>query len=456
MRVASGFIVLPLILRMLSSEDSGLWGVMLGLYSMILLLDFGFYQTFSRSVTYIFSGAVKLKPEGLSPVVESGKINYSLLKGSLKAMRSYYAGVSIILIILLFTGGYWYIERLLADYGGDKNIARAAWYFYGILLCYQFYTFYYDALLVGRGMIKKSKQIIVLSQSVHIILAPILLLSGFGIPSMVISQTLSTIVNRYLARRAFYDSETKSNLIKAKAENWKKIIKTIWVTAYKSGLANLSGIFTNRMLAILGALYIPLSTMGSYSTLSKQVVDLTYTLSLVWFSTYYPKLIQERVTNSLGEVKRIYIKGQFIAISAFVFIATGIILFGDWGIRLIGSPTVFLDTRLMILLFVAALFEALTYLSTSVLLSRNVVPHYKAQVVTAVFTVVILLITLKYTQLGVASLILVPFATQLVYQHWRWTLMVMKELGVKFTDYKNFFANLPGNLGLRNKNLSSS
>ncbi len=151
---------------------------------------------------------------------------------------------------------------------------------YGLLLCYQFYTFYYDALLVGRGMIKRSKQIIVFSQSIHIIVAPILLISGFGIISMVISQSLATLVNRTLANFSFYDRETKSNLLKVKSDNWKILIKTLWITAYKSGLSNLSGVFTNKMLAIFGGLYIPLSMMGSYSPLSKTVVDITFTLSL--------------------------------------------------------------------------------------------------------------------------------------------------------------------------------
>ncbi len=449
MRVASGVIVLPLILRMLSSEDAGLWGVMMSLYGMIILLDFGFNITFTRAVTYIFSGATELKAEGLSPVHENGLINYPLLKGALKAMRSYYAGISVVLIIILFTGGYWYIEKVLDAYTGDKDVARIAWYFYLIYICYQFYTYYYDALLMGRGMIKRSKQIIVLSQTVNIIIAPILLLSGFGLISMVISQSIMAIVNRTLAKRAFYDDETRSNLLKAKAEDWKKIIKTLWVTAYKSGLSNLSGVFTNRMLAMFGALFIPLTTMASYGTLSKQVADITFTLSLVWFSTYYPKLTQERVLNSLNEVKRIYIKAQFITVGVFVFIAAGVLLFGDWGIHIIRSSTPFLDSGLMALLFFAALLEALTSVSISVLLSRNVVPYYKAQTITALVTVAVLLLTLKFTNLGVTALIVVPLVTQLVYQHWRWTLMVIKELDIKLNDYISFISDLPGNLGLK-------
>jgi len=449
MRVASGVIVLPLILRMLSSEDAGLWGVMMSLYGMIILLDFGFNITFTRAVTYIFSGATELKAEGLSPVHETGLINYPLLKGALKAMRSYYAGISVLLIIILFTGGYWYIEKVLDAYTGDKDVARIAWYFYLIYICYQFYTYYYDALLMGRGMIKRSKQIIVLSQTVNIIIAPILLLSGFGLISMVISQSVMAIVNRTLAKRAFYDAETRSNLLKAKAEDWKKIIRTLWVTAYKSGLSNLSGVFTNRMLAMFGALFIPLTTMASYGTLSKQVADITFTLSMVWFSTYYPKLTQERVMNSLNEVKRIYIKAQFITVGVFVFIAAGVLVFGEWTIQIIRSSTPFLDSGLMALLFFAALLEALTSVSISVLLSRNVVPYYKAQSVTARVTVAVLLLTLKFTNLGVTALIVVPLVTQLVYQHWRWTLMVIEELDIKLNDYISFIGDLPRNLGLK-------
>ena len=71
MRVASALIVLPLILRMLPQEEVGVWSVMIGLNSMIYLLDFGFFQTFSRAVTYIYSGATKLEKEGFTPVQES-------------------------------------------------------------------------------------------------------------------------------------------------------------------------------------------------------------------------------------------------------------------------------------------------------------------------------------------------------------------------------------------------
>ncbi|NCB71780.1 MAG: hypothetical protein EOM45_08310 [Clostridia bacterium] len=434
MRLASAMIILPLILRLLPDQEVGLWNVMIGLNAMIYLLDFGFFQTFSRSVTYIFSGARELKGEGLGTASEDGNIDYSLLKGALSAMRVYYAGVAIFLLILLFTGGYFYIEKLLEGYSGDAENARLAWYLYGILLSYQFYTYYYDALLVGRGMIKRSRQIIVFSQCTHIILASTMLIMGFGIISMVCGQTLATILNRMLSRRAFYDKATKSEISKSKPTSWTVILKTLWKTAYKSGLANLSLVFTNKMLTLIGGLFIPLAVLGSYG-ITKQLADLTYTLSLIWFMTFLPKLTQNRLLGRESEVKRIYIKAQYIAIGVFAALSVAVVTLGPWALRIIKSNTPLLGSDLLVILFAASLFEAFTFLSTSVLVSKNTVPHYKAQMVTAVATILILLTVLNYTKAGVIALIVVPFSVQLIYQHWKWTCVVIRDLKVRLVDY---------------------
>lgn len=442
MRVASGLIVLPLILRMLPSQEVGLWTVMISLNSIIYLLDFGFFQTFSRSVTYIFSGARELISEGIGEKAEEGAgISYPLLKGALRAMRNYYAAMSLLLLVIFLTGGYFYIEKLLEGFLGDPFDAKVAWYLYGIMLCFQFYTYYYDALLTGRGMIKRSRQIIVLSQSTHIVIASILLLSGAGLLSMVIGQITATLINRWLSRRSFYDKETSAGLRNSEEENWVVILKTLWNTAYKSGLASLSWIFTNRMLVIIGSLYIPLAVMGSYGT-SKIITDITYTLSLVWFGTYYPRLTEARVKTEEKEVKRIYIKASIIAVGVFIAAATFTLLYGKWAIELIKSSTSLIDNKLLALLFVAALLEALTYLSTSVLLSRNAVPHYKSQSITAAATILLLLAVMELTGGNLLALIVIPVTTQLAYLHWRWTLMVFKELRVRFSDYLNILRQI--------------
>lgn len=451
MRVASALIVLPLILRMLPKEEVGLWTIMIGLNSMIYLLDFGFFQTFSRAITYIYSGATTLQKEGFVPVTGSNEISFPLLKGVMRAMNRFYGFVSLLLLVLLATGGIWYINRLLIGFSGDIVNAKIAWFTYGVLLCYQFFTYYYDAALVGRGMIKRSRQIIVFSQSLHVIISSILLLYGMGLVSMVIGQTVATIVNRALARSSFYDSETKKNLANVTSEEWATILKTLFHTAYKNGLASLSWVFTNRMLAIFGALYVPLATMASYG-ITKQITDITSTIAIAWFFTYYPKLTGEQIKRGLSEVKRIYIKARIIVIATFAAIAFFVFFAGDAVLAFIGSSTFLLPSGLLVLLFAASMLESLTHLSTSVLLSRNEVPHYIAQTITAILSLLLIIITLKYTNAGIFGLIAVPLVVQLFYQHWKWTLKLFRELQIKPIDYLNGLKSIYKSLNIFSHN----
>lgn len=451
MRVASALIVLPLILRMLPKEEVGLWTIMIGLNSMIYLLDFGFFQTFSRAITYIYSGASTLQKEGFVPVTGSSEISFPLLKGVLRAMNRFYGFVSMLLLVLLATGGIWYINRLLIGFSGDIVNAKIAWFTYGVLLCYQFFTYYYDAALVGRGMIKRSRQIIVFSQSLHVIISSILLLYGVGLISMVIGQTVATIVNRALARNSFYDSETKKKLANVTSVEWATILKTLFHTAYKNGLASLSWVFTNRMLAIFGALYVPLATMASYG-ITKQITDITSTIAIAWFFTYYPKLTGEQIKQGLSEVKRIYIKARIIAIAIFIAITFFLFFAGDAVLGFIGSSTFLLPSGLLVLLFVASMLESLTHLSTSVLLSRNEVPHYIAQTITAILSLLFIIITLKYTNAGIFGLIAVPLVVQLFYQHWKWTLKLFRELQIKPIDYLNGLKSIYKSLNIFSHN----
>ncbi|MEZ7954110.1 MAG: polysaccharide biosynthesis protein, partial [Bacteroidales bacterium] len=114
MRVASALIILPLILKMISPEDYGLWSIMLSIKAITELLDFVFSPTFSRAVTYVYSGAKSLRAVGFDPVVGGGDVNYSLLGSLIKAVKRFYGGVAIILLLFLGSAGLFYLEHILS------------------------------------------------------------------------------------------------------------------------------------------------------------------------------------------------------------------------------------------------------------------------------------------------------------------------------------------------------
>ena len=97
MRVASGVILMPLVLVQLSKADVGLWNIYIQLGGLALLLDFGFMNSFGRNITYIFSGVKELKAEGYASADYTDKtISYDLLKSVINAMRRYYGIIALV------------------------------------------------------------------------------------------------------------------------------------------------------------------------------------------------------------------------------------------------------------------------------------------------------------------------------------------------------------------------
>lgn len=107
-QMTSGIIVLPFILRMLSSEEIGYNYLMLTIGSMIALFDAGFSPMFGKNISYLFSGAQELKKEG---VVESYSevLNYHLIATMLEVAKMVYRRLSVLVLLLMLTIGTIYI-----------------------------------------------------------------------------------------------------------------------------------------------------------------------------------------------------------------------------------------------------------------------------------------------------------------------------------------------------------
>ena len=89
--MASGLLVLPFILRLLTPEEIGMNYLMLTVGSMVSLFDFGFAPQFGRNFSYIFSGAQVLHKEGVELNNAANRdINYRLLSTMIGTAKSIY------------------------------------------------------------------------------------------------------------------------------------------------------------------------------------------------------------------------------------------------------------------------------------------------------------------------------------------------------------------------------
>jgi O-antigen/teichoic acid export membrane protein len=419
---------------MLPSEEMGLWGIFLNLATLTVLLDFGFSNSFSRNITYVYSGVKELKTKGYA-VAETSEVDYGLLKTLLSAMKRYYGIAALVFLIIFLAGSPFYISSVLEQYSGDKQTIWIAWYIFGALLAYELYTYYYNSILTGRGLVKRNMQIIVFSQSIRIVVTLAFLFAGLGIISLVLGLLISDIVNRLLAHRAFYDRETKAKLAEATAARGWDTIKTLAPNSLKIGFTSLSYFLRNQSIVLIAPFYLSLSQIAEFG-ISKQLISVISALGLAWYHTFYSQTAQYRVRENIDGVKRLYIKGTLNLIFMFIIGGSILLMFGNDVLLFIKSKTPLLCSNYLFLMLLFVFFEARQIMANGTLIAKNEVPFFKADIISGVCSVLVLLLMFNFTSLGVLSLILSTGLVLCVYMNWKVPITLAKEIRLTLKDYK--------------------
>ncbi|MCL2597946.1 MAG: hypothetical protein FWD66_09930 [Paludibacter sp.] len=441
-KIVSGIIVMPLSLHLLSNQDIGLWNIFLTIGALTALVDFGFANSFARNITYVFSGAKDLKTQGFVAVTEGDdSIDFGLLKGLIAAMRRYYGILALCFLLLFASIGSIYISVILKRYDGNYTPALIAWGIYGLIVAYQLFTYYYDALLTGRGYVKRAKQILITGQCVQIVVVVSCLLLGFGLISMVAGLFLNVIVSRTLSYFVFYDKQLRSNLSSTNVRSVKEIMKIVTPNSLKIGATTLGGFLVSKATGLIAPLFLSLSIIGSFGT-TRQLVDLLGTVGGIWFTTYYPKMTHYRIKNNLAGIKQLYIKSSMWLLFVFVVGGTCLLLFGEPFFALIHSNTTLLGSYAIAALLFFSLLDVNSGFSTAILVSKNEVPFVKQFLIAGIAAQILLIAFLKYTSLGIWGLILASAIVQVAYQDWKWPREVYKELHIRLSDFIHFIKAL--------------
>jgi O-antigen/teichoic acid export membrane protein len=439
LQIGVGVILLPFILRVFPQETVAIWTIFTTIIALAGLLDFGFNPSFARNVSYVVSGVKELKATGYN-IVESGnsKIDYSLFKGLIGAMQWFYARAAAILFALLATAGTYYMHTVLKAYSGSHTEVYIAWIILVAINSYSLYTMYYDSLMQGKGLIKRSKQIQIVGQSVYLIVAVVLILLRFNLIAIVSAQALSIIIRRILSYQTIYTGEFKRHLHNVKAQARKEILKPVYPNAVKVGLTSLGGFLVVRASVIMGSLYLSLETIASYG-ITIQIIAIISSIASVYFATYQPKIVQYRTQNNNAAIKQLYLKGSLLLFGTFVLGSVALVFGGEWALNIIGSKTPLLPKSFITVALLIYLLETNHANAGSILLTKNEVPFFKAALFSGAFTVILLFVFLEYTNWGVWALILAQGIAQGCYQNWKWPIEVVKELCVKKSDIRNAF-----------------
>lgn len=434
--VGAGLILLPFILSRMSADTVGIWNIFQVVTMLVTMLDFGFRPSFARNLSYIFSGVKTLQKEGVSAVPindGSNPVDYSLLKGTLTAMKRFYRWISLGVLVVLATIGSLYLYYILGKYTGDKNDAIAAWILLIFINCYNLYTFYYDALLTGKGYIKRSQQITIIGQAIYLVIAIGLIYSGLGLSAIVAAQLVSIVVRRFLAYRVFYTKQLIEALENATEQNPKQIMNAIYPNAVKVGLTQLGGFAVNKSAVLMGSAFLSLEQVACYG-ITLQVMEILCRCSQVPYQSFMPKLAQCRAESDWKGLKRYYIFNVISLLSIFSLGGLLWVFLGDWALQLIDSDTLFVPTGMLVAMIAIHFLEDNHATASGFIMADNKIPFFIPSLLSGAATVLLLWIFLGPLHWGLWGMILAPGIAQLAYQNWKWPSMLIREIHTHLKD----------------------
>lgn len=425
--IGAGVLLLPFILHKMPQETVGIWNIFQTITFLVLLLDFGFRPSFARNISYIFSGVKTLQKEGVMHTTADSEVDYGLLKGTLVAMRRFYRWISLVVFGLLITIGTAYFNYLLQKYSGDRQDALIAWILLIAINCYNLYTMYYDALLTGKGYVKRCQQINMIGQAVYLGLAITLIYMGLGLTAIVASQFAATIIRRVLTYKVFFTKELKAHLASVTPNDSKQILSAITPNAIKIGLTQFGGFMVNKSAILIGSAFLTLEEVACYG-ITMQVMDVLARCATVFYQSYMPKLAQCRAENDLNGLKRYYLLCIGSLLAVYAIGGTAWVLFGEWALNLIGSQTHFVPLTMLCVMLLISTLEHNHAVSAGFIMADNKIPFFIPSLLSGAATILLLWIFLGQLQWGVWGLILAPGIAQLAYQNWKWPSVVIKEL----------------------------
>ena len=429
--IGSNIILLPLILHEMPSAMVAVWSIFQVISGLVHLLDFGFRPSFARNVSYIFSGVQKLQVEGVLQAEETGSVNYKLLKTSLHAMQSFYRWMALSVLVLMLIAGSAYVYLIiLPQYSESQIDLLLAWMMLIMVNCYNLYTLYYDALLLGKGYVKQSQQITILGQVLYLSVSVVLILFGCGLTAIVSAQFVSVFTRRILSYRVFFNKELIEHLAQVQEENYREILSIISPNAIKVGLTNLGGFLVSRSSVLMGSAFLTLEQIACYS-ITYQVIDVIAKCSTVYYQANVPKIAEFRASRNIMSLRNLFKNSIVLMIIVYVAFGGAFILLGDFAMMLIESDTTFLPVSLSVVLLVISLLEHNHSIAAGFIAADNRIPFFVPSLLSGLATVIFLWLFLSPFNMEIWGVILAPGAAQLVYQNWKWPSMVIKELYLK-------------------------
>lgn len=426
--LAGNFILIPFLIKFLTTNYYGLWNVFTSLGAISVLFDFGFNSMFARNIAYSWSGVDHLTKENVSVTKENSKVNYVLLKKVIRTCQIIYIIISSFALLILVTFGTLYILHVSSKINDNKTVI-IAWLLFAFGVFLDLLYGYYDAFLRGIGEIGPDNKARVISKAAQIILTIILLTFNFGIISVSIANIVYGLIFRGMCKRSFYGYENLGKeLEKVKEVQTADIVKTFWIVwhnAWREGVVSVANYLSNQVTTLLCSFYLGLTVTARFG-LAVQFTSAVAQISTALFVSYLPAMQESYAHRNLERLKNEFSLGFVSYLILYPLGIVGIMVFIPI-INVIKGKEM-LSVSLVIAVGVYQFMLKYRECYSWYLASTNRVIYYKAFLASALICTALSVILVGVLKLGINGFIISQIVSQGLFNVWYWPLYVNREL----------------------------
>src|SRR6266542_1329625 len=434
LRLASGVLLLPLLLYLLPTNDLGFYYVLLSLQAIVPLLDFGVAVSVDRSVSYAMGGARQLTAHGLDPDrPPDGRPNYALVWKLAQATRVFY-GLLALLVLFVLGGIGTGMIRLGVHETSRPMVAWLAWGLALSNVALDIYAGWWNVLLRGMNQVLASARILFVGYALKLAVSCVLLLLGAGLASVFAAGILSSFLIRWWSRRTCLRLLPPEEDPRPGRAEVVALLRILWPNSWRVGLQLFSGYLGSNANALICFKLFGLAANAQYG-LSLQVVTIIQGMAMVWTSVKWPVVGQCRARRDDAALRHLLWARVWLQVLTYCVLAAGAFFFGPSLLRWMGSNKELMAASWFLLLLANGLLESLVGFWTTLLSTENRVPSLWPMVTTNVVNLLLVLLLTQSTDLGLGAFAVVPLVTGSLFNYWYWPKAGARSLQTTWLRY---------------------
>lgn len=433
LRLASGLLLLPLLLKVLNPAELGLYYVFLQLATVVFLADFGFSLSVERGLAYALSGAKALTGQGMGSGVTGVGANEVLLRSVVRSAGMIYRGLAVAVVVFLAVVGTWVVGMGV----GEVRDPGGAWVAWGVLVVatgLEVYSLYWVAVLRGLNEVSCGARWLTWAYGIKLGLGAGLLASGAGLLSVPLAGLAAGVVLRWGAGRAVRRRVPDPGRVEA--GEVRRILAAIWPNSWRLGMQTAAVFLVTNVYSV-----ICLATEGlgpqAYAEygLSAQVMTLSAGIAGVWTSVKWPLVAQWRVRGEREAIRRLLAPRYRRQMLTFGGLAGMAILAGPGLLEMLSHDKKLLPVGLLVLMALNGWGELNFSFWTTLISTENRIPSAGPLVATQVGVALVAAGWVGWGGGGLEALVVAPLVLGGMFNYWWWSRVGARILNVTYMRF---------------------